>query len=375
VINYVWIGLIVLAIGYGAWLDLNGEPTSTTPPVRVLSDFSQSGADMAQSLDYAFGEGRRALVPVGVPIAKPTEGTPSKLTLQVKGDGSGHRLQAILTSEAGDVFLADASGKLGPSDKFETASFDMATLTPSAENPTAKPSYPLTLTSLAVVRGANPEPSSGTIVIDDATLTFASKALGGSNAKNWMGVLTNSVTTRAKEAIELAIGLIGIIMFWLGLMRIAEQAGLVQFLARMLRPVMKFLFPDIPADGEAMGAIVMNVAANMLGLGNAATPLGLKAMAELQDLNQHKEYASNAQCMLLAINTSSVTIITPTIIGYRAATGSVELMKFWPVMIGATLCSTFFAVLACKILERLPMFRIPLPPQMREANATSEATS
>ncbi|MBI1289974.1 hypothetical protein GC173_01850 [bacterium] len=370
-INYVWIGLVVLAIGYGAWLDVSKVPTTTTPAPLVIGDLQD------KSIEYSFGEGRRQEIPVGVTVPKPAKDTPSKLAIKVRGDNSGHRLQGVFTTEAGDVFYGDASGTLGAGDAWVDASIDLATLTPAPENPTAKSSYPMTLTAIAVIRKANSEPTSGTFQVDDVNLIFPEKSKVGDSVKapNWMGVLTHSATSWAEKAIELAISLIGVIMFWLGLMRVAEQAGLVQLLARMLRPIMKFLFPDIPPDGEAMGAIVMNVAANMLGLGNAATPLGLKAMAELQAINEHKEYASNAQCMLLAINTSSVTIITPSIIGYRAAAGSVELMKFWPIMLAATLCSTFFAVLACKILERLPIFKIPLPPQMRETDTTAEAKS
>ncbi len=183
-----------------------------------------------------------------------------------------------------------------------------------------------------------------------------------------MGVMTASAGDWAETAISLAINLIGIMMLWLGLMKIAEAAGLVQIIARAVKPVMVFLFPGIPADGPAMGAIVMNVAANMLGLGNAATPLGLKAMQELQELNENKEYASNAMCMLLSINTSGVTLIPATIIGFRVAQGSSDML-FWPLMIISTTCSTIVAVTVCKILEKLPAFRIPEPsPAQEESN-------
>jgi len=373
VINYVWLGLLVLAIGYGSWLDFQGTPTAQAPDPVVVSTFSDAEGG-ALALSYQMGEGRRAEVPVGIKFDKPKD-APNALTLDVKGDGSGHRLQAVFVNTSGDAFLADASATLGAADKGQTVSFDLTALTPSADNPTAKPSYPLTLQSLAVVRAPDAAPAAGAFTIDDATLVFPSKSKVKSHAeaKSWMGVLTKSSAHWAEEAISLAISLIGVIMFWLGLMRVAEQAGLVALLARALRPIMKLLFPDIPADSEAMGAIVMNVAANMLGLGNAATPLGLKAIAELQKLNENKEYASNAQCMLLAINTSSVTIITPSIIGYRAAAGSTDIMSFWPIMLGATFCSTFFAVIACKVLERLPVFKVPLPPQMRENTAEVKA--
>ncbi|MCC5875939.1 MAG: nucleoside recognition protein [Candidatus Sumerlaeia bacterium] len=180
-----------------------------------------------------------------------------------------------------------------------------------------------------------------------------------------MGVITKSSAHWAGVSITLAIQLIGIMMLWLGLMRVAEKAGLVRFIAKCLKPIMVRLFPELPPESDAMGAIVMNISANMLGLGNAATPLGLKAMQELQELNERKEYASNAMCMLLALNTSSVTLITPAIIGFRVAAGSGNIMQFWPVMIGVTVCSTIAGVAACKALEKMPIFRIP-PPQPGE---------
>jgi spore maturation protein A len=378
VINYVWICLIILAIGYGAWQDVAGTPPVNQPsPVTVALPTDQGltlfraevagSTPLATRLDYTFDQSRRAFARTPAMVLKSEPAAPNRFDLPVRGDG-GHRVHAEFRNSAGDLFYAASSAKLQGSDDWSVAEFNLTALAPSAENPNARPGWPLTLTAIVVVRPEAGEAAEGTLEIAEGTLLFpkTSTVRDAVSADSWMGVLTKSLTVWTEEAIKLAIGLIGIIMFWLGLMKIAEQAGLVQLIAKALKPIMKLLFPDIPPDGEAMGAIVMNVAANMLGLGNAATPLGLKAMEELQKINQHKEYASNAQCMLLAINTSSVTIIAPTIIGYRAATGSTDLMKFWPVMIAATLISTFFAVLACKVLEKMPIFRIPLPPQLRD---------
>lgn len=172
-----------------------------------------------------------------------------------------------------------------------------------------------------------------------------------------MAECTQAVIEAAKGSVELAIGLIGIMAFWLGLMRLAEEAGLVRFLARVLKPILRPLFPDIPSGDPALGAIVANLAANILGLGNSATALGLKAMIELQRLNPRKKTASNAMCTFLAINTSSVTLIPATVIAIRASAGSANPAEVIGVIILATSVSTIVAVAAVKILERLPVFR------------------
>lgn len=173
-----------------------------------------------------------------------------------------------------------------------------------------------------------------------------------------MAESTEAVIEAAKGAVELAIGLIGIMAFWLGLMRLAEKAGLVRFLAKVLRPILKPLFPDIPKDDPALGNIVANLAANMLGLGNSATALGLKAMIELDRLNPNKKTASNAMCTFLAINTSSVTIIPATVIAIRASAGSANPAEIIGTVILATGISTVVAIVAVKVLEKLPAFKV-----------------
>lgn len=156
--------------------------------------------------------------------------------------------------------------------------------------------------------------------------------------------------------VNIVIPLSAVMMLWLGIMRLAEKSGMIQVVSRAVRPVMKRLFPDVPADHPAMSAMVMNMAANMLGLGNAATPLGLKAMQHLDDLNPNKGTATNAMCTFLAINTSSVTLIPATAIGLLAAQGIAEPYAIVGTTIGATLVSTTVAIIAVKLLEKLPMF-------------------
>src|SRR5688500_11242595 len=131
--------------------------------------------------------------------------------------------------------------------------------------------------------------------------------------------VTKGALDSAKTAVEIALGLIGILTLWLGIMRVAEAAGLVSLLGRLLRPVLRWIFPEVPAEHPAAGAIVMSVAANMLGLNNAATPFGIKAMEELQTLNDQKDTASNPMVTFMALNTAGVQLIPTTMIGVLVA--------------------------------------------------------
>ena len=161
----------------------------------------------------------------------------------------------------------------------------------------------------------------------------------------------------AETAVELSLGLIGVMALWLGLMKIAEEARIVRGMGLLMKPIMVRLFPEVPADHPAMGSIVANMAANFFGLGNAATPLGIKAMQELQDLNENKEEASNAMVTFLAINTSSVTLISSSIIAYRSAAGAANPADVIGPTIIATAVSTTVAIIASKVLEKLPKYK------------------
>ena len=163
----------------------------------------------------------------------------------------------------------------------------------------------------------------------------------------------------AKASVNLAIGLIGYIALFLGLMKIVEKAGGLLWMAGLIRPLLVRLFPDVPPDHPAMGAMVMNIAANALGLGNAATPFGLKAMKELNDINPHKGTATNAMCLFLAINTSGLALLPTGIIGLRAQFGSADPAAIFPTTLIATGLSTLVGVLAAKGLAKL--FASPEP--------------
>ncbi len=162
----------------------------------------------------------------------------------------------------------------------------------------------------------------------------------------------------AKSAVmDLALPLSAVITLWLGVMRLAEKSGLVFWLARVLRPILKFLFPEVPADHPAMGSIVMNVTANMLGLGNAATPMGLRAMTELQKLNPFPATATNAMCTFLTINTASIQLIPATAVAILAVNGAKNPTAIVGTAFLATLISQAVGLTAVKTLQNLPMFR------------------
>lgn len=163
--------------------------------------------------------------------------------------------------------------------------------------------------------------------------------------------VTQAAIDSTSTAVNLCIGLLGVMCLWTGLMAIAERSGLVGYIARAVRHVMKFLFPGIPKGHPALGAIVMNLVANFLGLGNAATPLGLKAMGELQKLNPKKKTASNDMSMFLVLNTSAIQLIPATIIAVRSAAGSANPAEIiGPIWI-ASACATAAGVIITKILS------------------------
>src|SRR6266849_2847107 len=164
--------------------------------------------------------------------------------------------------------------------------------------------------------------------------------------------LTKGGVDSAKTAVEIALGLDGIMTLWLGIMRVAEKAGLISLLGRALRPISRLLFPEIPPDHPAIGAMILNIAANMLGLSNAATPLGIKAMEELQELNPQKETASNAMVTFMTLNTAGIQFIPATIIGVLAAAGSKNPTAIISTTIMATVCGAIAAVTTAKILQR-----------------------
>lgn len=187
---------------------------------------------------------------------------------------------------------------------------------------------------------------------------FPTASASGGGGEAAMKAVTQKALDSASDAAKLAIGLVGVLALWMGIMRVAEKAGLVALLARALRPLLVRIFPEVPADHPAMGAIVMNMSANLLGLGNAATPLGLEAMKRLQDLNPYKKTASNAMVLFLALNTTHITLIPARTIALRLENGSQAATNIVLPTILATVCGTLVAFVASRLLQR----RYPIEP-------------
>ena len=164
--------------------------------------------------------------------------------------------------------------------------------------------------------------------------------------------LSKAMIDSATGSVELALGLVGVMTLFLGLMKVAEAGGLLNILARLIRPLMVRLFPEVPPEHPAMGAMILNLSANALGLGNAATPFGIRAMQELDKLNPSPGTATNAMALFLAINTSSVTLLPTGVIALRAAAGSNDPAGILPTTLIATMASTAIAILAAKLYQR-----------------------
>ena len=175
------------------------------------------------------------------------------------------------------------------------------------------------------------------------------------NVDVWNNI-ANSIFETSESGFRIALNLTGILCFWLGLLKIAEASGLAQGLSKILRPLFYKIMPDVPKNSPAFGSITLNIAANVLGLDNAATPVGLKAMEQLQNENKHKDKASNAQILFMVINSSSVTLIPITILMYRFSAGSVNpAAVFVPILI-ATSISTLVGFLATAIWQKINLF-------------------
>ncbi|MBP2649828.1 MAG: nucleoside recognition domain protein [Firmicutes bacterium] len=161
--------------------------------------------------------------------------------------------------------------------------------------------------------------------------------------------VTHSAINAAETAVSLSFKLIGIMCLWLGILKIAEAAGMVRAIAKLIGPIIRYIFPSVPRGHPAMGAIIMTVSANMLGLGNAVTPLGIKAMNELQKLNKEKKSATEAMCTMLALCTTGFTLVPTTIIALRSAAGSVNPTE----IVGSTIVVSFLATVVALTADRV----------------------
>ncbi len=207
-------------------------------------------------------------------------------------------------------------------------------------------------------------------MLNIAWLALVAVAVVVGAATGRLDAVTRAAFDSARTAVEIAIGLVGIMAMWLGVMKIAEKGGLVRLLARVIRPLARWIFPEVPADHPALGAMLLNIAANWLGLGNAATPLGIKAMEELQTLNPSKDTATDAMVTFLAVNTASITLVPATIIAVRVTLGSTDPTAVVAPTIVASCCATVVAVAAARLLRHLPSLR----PRRRGTGGSSEGT-
>lgn len=178
--------------------------------------------------------------------------------------------------------------------------------------------------------------------------------VGMANGK--MSEVSRAIIDSAQSAVTISIGLIGVMALWLGIMKIAEKSGLMDIVAKVLKPVVTKVFPEVPKDHPAISAMIMNISANMLGLGNAATPFGIKAMEYLQELNR-KESASNAMCRFLVINTASIQLIPAVMIGLRASLGAQNPADFVIVSIFSTATALTAGLIFNNFIEKMSIFR------------------
>jgi spore maturation protein A len=185
--------------------------------------------------------------------------------------------------------------------------------------------------------------------------------------------LNGALLDGAKTAVEICIGLVGIMALWLGILNVAKDAGLLDAFARLMRPLMRWLFPEVPDGHPAQGAMLMNFSANMLGLDNAATPMGLKAMEELQSLNPVKDTATNSMAQFLAINCGSITLIPFTIIGFRAIKGSHDPAGIIAGTLVASFASVVAGITAARWFARSPKYQMAFESVAVDASSSSES--
>jgi len=316
-LNYVWLGLLILGIGTALTTDVleqtnnkyrNGDPL----PIEIIFDDSTSIQ---------------------------TEGAYSA-KLKVKSNDFNEFYGVFQNNDV----IQDGKISVNKSKNTIAVFFNVAETSPEIWKYMAKISGKDDdlMGSFKLSEVKNSKEISGSLILEDVAFVK-------------MKEVTNSALDYASTAVNIALGLIGIMALWLGVMKVAEEAGLIKIIANSVKPITRFLFPDVPSDHPALGSIIMNMAANMLGLGNAATPFGLKAMEELQTLNKDKNTASNAMVTFLAINTAGLTLIPVTAIAIRAAAGSSNPAIIIGTSIFGASCATIVGVTSAKILEKFPI--------------------
>ena len=317
-LNYVWLSLIILGIGTALFIDLSD----------LYTDKYHNGEKIEIAIDFgtAFNPDSTAIYK-SVTIVVPAKVFNSVYKTNLKDDFSlpaslsfnaqdSKSLITITTNEASPLIWKEIAASSGDQNEI--------------------------LATVSNINLSDSRQANAKIVINEVSFVM-------------MKNVTNDVIDKAGTAVTISLGLIGIMALWLGVMKVAEDAGLIAKLANMIKPITKKLFPEIPSDHPAIGAMIMNISANMLGLGNAATPFGLKAMDELDKLNPEKGTATNAMVTFLAINTAGLTLIPATAIAVRAASGSADpAIIIGPSIFGAS-CATLTGILGAKFFEKFPI--------------------
>jgi len=314
VLNYIWVGLILLGVGAAMTTDIINSSTDrykANTPLQVIISFNEN-------IDQLKEDKQSAKIRVNA-------STFNKIY--------DERISSDLEFEAILNYKRDSSAG------FMSVKVD--------EN------FPSIWKEMAAASGEKDE-LTGKIKLKEQIDENSIKAEVIFEAVSFtkMKDVTSAVLEYAGTAVTIALGLIGIMALWLGVMKVAEEAGLIKIIARSLKPFTKRLFPEIPSDHPAMSSIIMNISANMLGLGNAATPFGLKAMEEMEKINPNKGTASNSMVTFLAINTAGFTLIPATAIAVRAASGSSNPAIIIGTTIFGALCATIAGVTAAKIIEK-----------------------
>ncbi len=344
-LNYIWIGLIVLGIAVAVGSDINDQVRNTyrngeALEVAVRFTDHDTLAQPCQSrpcliiLPFTRFSDFYRLSSASGPQPGRDDTTfiiqPASVTLM--GDGTG--TFQLLLSEKSHLWWQKMAKAAGVKDK---------------------------LNGKIVLHSGGGTGHQASIVFESITLVR-------------IRAVTQAVLEYANIAVTIALGLVGVMALWLGIMKVAEVAGLAGLITRGLSPIMTRLFPDVPENHPAMAAMVMNIAANMLGLSNAATPFGLKAMDELNTLNRKKGVATNAMVTFLAINTGGLTLIPATALAIRVGIGSANPAVIIGTSIFGASCATIVGIATAKLLQRLPVFRKQIELTEEEEKAFREIT-
>lgn len=318
-LNYVWIGLICIGIFVAVGSDVSDEihnPYRNGATIEATFDVQKNNASLTPTYDGDLVLPARYFGDVyGIQAPSTDVHQPAQVMLPAAGGGS----VALAIGDASPSIWKTMAKGFGTKEKI---SAKIVSAKISDDKKTIRVSMIMDKVSFVKVRA-----------------------------------VTKAALDYADTGVTLSLGLIGIMALWLGIMKVAEEAGLLKVLTKLLTPVTRRLFPDIPPDHPAVGAMIMNVAANMLGLNNAATPLGLKAMEELEKLNPKPGTATNAMVIFLVINTAGLTIIPATAIALRTAAGSSDPGVIIGTSIFGAGCATVTGLIAAKLLQRLPRYK------------------